>query len=104
MVLYIQHRISPFLPSLGVFEDLQIGILSAMRKTSYQEEFHADKPDALSLLLLFLQKVRLNHRFSLFRRRSFQAHIEKIIVRQKHRGSHGGGIYVRRTHDYQRNF
>lgn len=63
-----------------------------MRKTSYQEEFHADKPDALSLLLLFLQKVRLNHRFSLFRRWSFQADIEKIIVRQKHRGSHGGDI------------
>ena len=89
MVLYIQHRISPFLPSLGVFEDLQIGILSAMRKTSYQEEFHADKPDALSAPL-FLQKVRLNHRFSLFRRWSFQADIEKIIVRQKHRDSHGG--------------
>ncbi len=61
-----------------------------MRKTSYQEECHADKPDALSLLPLFLQKVRLKHRLSLFRRWNFQADIEKITVRQKHRGSHGG--------------
>ena len=64
MVLYIQHRISPFLPSWGVFDDLQIGILSAMRKTSYQEEFHADKPDALSLFPFFAESETQSSIFS----------------------------------------
>ena len=89
MVLYIQHRISPFCLLEASLRTFRSGFSLLCVKPAIRRN-HADKPDALSVSL-FLQKVRLNHRFSLFRRRSFQADIEKIIVRQKHRGSHGGG-------------
>lgn len=89
MVLYIQHKISPFClleASLRTFRSgfSLLCVKPAIRRNVTQINLMR------SLLPLFLQKVRLNHRFSLFRRWSFQADIEKITVRQKHRGSHGG--------------
>ena len=91
MVLYIQHKISPFClleASLRTFRSgfSLLCVKPAIRRNVTQINLMR------SLLPLFLQKVRLNHRFSLFRRWSFQADIEKIIVRQKHRDSHGGDI------------
>lgn len=89
MVLYIQHKISPFClleASLRTFRSgfSLLCVKPAIRRNVTQINLMR------SLLPLFLQKVRLKHRFSLFRRWSFQADIEKIIVRQKHRDSHGG--------------
>jgi len=89
MVLYIQHKISPFCLLEASLRAFRSGFSLLCVKPAIRRSFTQINL-MRSLLPLFLQKVRLNHRFSLFRRWSFQADIEKIIVWQKHRGSHGG--------------